>query len=60
MEENEIPKVKARYSLGTNRIIVDKCPYCGGMHYHSLPVGEGQRLADCYKGEYVLDFSEDK
>lgn len=46
---------KARY-IG-NRIIVE---YCHRVHYHNLPVGEGKRMADCYLGEYVLDFSEEE
>lgn len=48
---------KARFGHGTGRIIVDECPYCRKTHYHNPPVGEGQRMADCFQGEYVLDFS---
>ncbi|MFA6213486.1 MAG: hypothetical protein WC714_28880 [Candidatus Obscuribacterales bacterium] len=55
---NTIPKAKARIGYGTNRIIVDNCPYCHRTHYHNLPVGEGLRMADCYQGEYILDFTE--
>lgn len=49
---------KARFSYGTGRIIVDECPYCHKTHYHNLPVGESKRMADCFQGEYVLDFNE--
>ncbi len=52
------PKAKARYGF-RNRIIVDNCPYCGKTHYHSPGGDDGQRMADCGKGEYILDFSED-
>ena len=55
---NEIRTAKARYGYGTGRIIVDDCPYCHKTHYHNPPVGEGQRMADCYQGEYILDFSD--
>jgi len=56
--QDEVKKAKARYGYGTGRIIVDDCPYCHKTHYHNLPVGEGQRMADCYQGEYILDFSD--
>lgn len=58
MNTNETKKAKARYG-GTGRIVVDDCPFCHHTHYHNPPVGEGQRAADCYQGEYILDFSED-
>ena len=47
-------KAKARW--GFKRIVVDDCPYCHRTHYHNAPVGEGARMADCFKGEYLLDF----
>ena len=51
-------KAKARYSYGTGRIIVDDCPYCHRTHYHNHPIDSGQRMADCFQGEYILDFEE--
>lgn len=50
-------KVKARFG-GSGRIVVDYCPFCHHTHYHNQPVGEGQRMADCFKGEYLLDFED--
>lgn len=47
-------KAKARW--GFNRIVVDDCPYCHRAHYHNAPIGEGARTADCFRGEYLLDF----
>ena len=47
-------KAKARY--GFKNIVVDDCPFCHHTHYHNHPVGEGVRMADCFKGEYLLDF----
>ena len=48
---------KARFGI-KGGIVVDECPYCHKKHYHNLPVGEGQRMADCLQGEYILDFDE--
>lgn len=52
-----LPKASARFGF-RGRIVVDKCPYCGGVHHHALaPDGRaGQRMADCFRGEYVLTF----
>jgi hypothetical protein len=47
---------KARFGYA-GRIVVDECPYCHKSHCHNPPVGEGQRMADCFQGEYILDFS---
>lgn len=47
-------KAKARY--GFKNIVVDDCPFCHHTHYHNHPVGEGVRMADCFQGEYLLDF----
>lgn len=47
----------AKARVINNRIVVDVCPYCGWIHYHLPPIGDGIRLADCFKGEYVLDFT---
>lgn len=60
LERNKLPRAKARYGFN-NRIVVDKCPYCGKTHYHGMgPVGEtSQRLAECFQGEYILNFSEE-
>lgn len=56
-------KAKARYKFSMNAkqtvIVVDDCPYCRRSHWHSLPVGEGRRQAECLRGEYVLDFTLD-
>lgn len=57
MTEEKVLVAKARVG-GSGRIVVDDCPYCHRTHYHSLPIGEGQRLADCFIGEYTLDFEE--
>lgn len=54
----DTPKVKARYGYGSGRIIVDACPYCQRAHYHNPPVDGGQRMADCFGGEYILVFSD--
>lgn len=53
----DLPKVKARFGF-MNRIIVDKCPYCDKAHYHLQGGSDDnyQRLADCFKGEYILTF----
>jgi hypothetical protein len=52
------PKVRARISGFRGRIVVDICPYCKGTHYHSPSSSQIEvRLADCFKGEYILDFS---
>lgn len=58
MDINKVPKVKARYGF-RDRIVVDVCLYCGKAHYHNPggPDDDLQRLADCFKGEYILDFS---
>lgn len=58
MDINPILKAKARYGF-RGRIVVDTCPYCSRTHHHN-PGGSDddlRRLADCFKGEYVLDFS---
>ena len=52
--EEKMIKAKARY--GFKNIVVDDCPFCHHTHYHNHPVGEGVRMADCFKGEYLLDF----
>jgi hypothetical protein len=39
---------KAKARTGLNRIVVDDCP-----------IGEGQRMTDCFAGEYWLDFDAD-
>lgn len=54
--QEEVKIAKARIG-GSGRIVVDSCPYCLRTHYHNLPVGEGQRMADCFMGEYTLDFN---
>jgi hypothetical protein len=55
-QQQEVKTAKARVG-GTGRIVVDDCPFCHRTHYHSFPIGEGQRMADCFRGEYVLDFT---
>ena len=52
----DLPKAKARYGF-RGRIVVDECPYCKKTHHHS-PAEEdsGQRMADCFIGEYILTF----
>ena len=54
MTHEPIPVARAYYA--GSRIIVPCCPYCGRQHTH-LPPPDGalQRLADCLRGEYVLD-----
>ena len=47
-------KAKARY--GYKGIVVDDCPFCHRSHRHNHPVGEGVRMAECFGGEYLLDF----
>ena len=47
-------KAKARY--GYKGIVVDDCPFCHRTHRHNHPVGEGVRMAECFGGEYLLDF----
>lgn len=58
-EKKKVPRAKARFGFGS-RIIVEDCPYCHRQHVHYSPVGEGQHAADCFLGEYILDFSEDE
>ncbi len=48
--------IKAKARLGFRNIVVDDCPYCHRTHYHNPPIAEGVRMADCFKGEYLLDF----
>lgn len=57
----ELPKAKAHFGF-MNRIIVDKCPYCGKTHYHSQGGSDDnyQRLADCFKGKYISTFEKEK
>lgn len=52
----QLPRAQAR--LAINVIVVDRCPYCARTHRHS-PAADGalQRMADCFSGEYILDFS---
>ena len=47
-------KAKARY--GYKGIVVDDCPFCHRTHRHNHSVGEGVRMAECFGGEYLLDF----
>lgn len=65
----EIREAQARYgsggspASGARRIIVERCPYCGRAHTHLEVVGSpdsGQRMADCFRGEYKLVFEEEK
>lgn len=51
------PKVKARFGF-MKMIVVDECPYCHKTHHHNEPVGNGRRMADCFRSEYVLDFED--
>ena len=57
MTDKKVFTAKARFG-GSGRIVVDNCPYCHRTHYHSHPVGEGQRMAECLMGEYILDFED--
>lgn len=54
-QQEEVKQAIAR--VGYDRIVVDVCPYCGKTHYHNF-VRSGddsnQRMADCFKGEYIL------
>lgn len=56
--QEEVRTAKAIYGAN-GRIVVNDCPFCHRTHYHSLPVGNGQRMADCFQGEYVFDFSKE-
>lgn len=59
--DDKTKTARARYGgassspSGARRIIVDRCPYCGKTHTHLDAVGR-QRMADCFRGEYVLVF----
>jgi len=59
----EIPKVEARvmrFSPGGPVVCYYvTCPYCGKLHRH-LPGGEMRRMADCFKGEYVLEANDER
>ena len=60
MEANVVlPKVLG-HEEWQNHIVVDCCPYCGRQHVHSHPLGDGQRLADCFIGEYVIVLNPDE
>ena len=58
MKTNEVKIAKA-YIGYAGRIVVSDCPFCHHTHHHSQPIGDGQRMADCFMGEYIFDFSED-
>ena len=57
-----LPFAQARFSPSMNRIYVGKCPYCGKDHEHAPTLrrsdDRGQRMADCFKGEYVLRYED--
>jgi hypothetical protein len=59
MDKQRVLKAKARFGFG-NRVIVDNCPYCNGKHVHGYRSDLQQRAADCGRGEYILDFSDDE
>jgi hypothetical protein len=48
---------KARFGFKST-IVVDDCPFCHETHYHHMPVGSYHRMPDCFRGIYILDFSE--
>lgn len=64
-QKKKVPEAQARYDgvaspSGARSIIVDRCPYCQRMHRHMEVVGvkdAGLRMADCFKGEYQLTFT---
>lgn len=57
MDKNKLPIAHAHY--GFRRIVVERCPYCEGTHYHNEPVSQGDtREADCFKGQYIIVFSD--
>lgn len=51
-------EVKAKAVNGFKETIVPDCPYCHGKHIHNAG-SEGKRMADCLKGEYILDYEID-
>lgn len=55
-----VPRVRAIH-IGRGRLVV-KCPYCGQSHYHNLTsaADSGQRMADCFRGEYILEISREE
>ncbi len=53
----KLPKAKARFGF-QDRVVVDECPHCGRKHVHGYSEGNNQREADCFQGQYILDFTE--
>ena len=51
-----IPTVKA--SIGYKGRYIVTCPFCKRTHTHNPPLGEGQRMADCFRGEYIIVIAE--
>ena len=51
----EVREARGHYGF-RGRIVVPRCPYCGCEHYHSSggASDDYRRLADCYRGEYVI------
>jgi hypothetical protein len=46
---------KVHGSYGLYSTIIVTCPYCGQLHKHSLPLGDGVREADCLRGQYKIN-----
>lgn len=60
-EENSKPtanaRVGSRLEVGGFIILVGRCPFCQGTHFHMSRKTSGNlgtRLAHCGKGEYIL------
>lgn len=62
-EQKEIDPKEPQRAIATAEsggiILVKKCPYCGQQHSHSGNQKNNleYRMADCFKGNYWLDFS---
>jgi hypothetical protein len=50
-----IPAPEVEFRRRRGHLIVLRCPYCGGRHYHGVGGGFGGRRSDCLPGgQYQL------
>ncbi len=60
MEKKELPKAESERGGKSGKSVSTKCPYCGNIHFHRLYTNDNFiREADCFRGEYILSFSEE-
>ena len=55
-EPLELPRVRGQW---IGRRVAVRCPYCQELHWHMPgPEDKWQRMADCYRGEYLVVFED--